>query len=180
MFESIGLRPGIAQATAAGVAEAGGGLGVLLGYQTPLASAALIGTMATAIHRVHLKNGIWVTNQGYEYNLVLIAAAAVLAESGPGKVSLDGLRGAEKSGAKWGALALALGLGGAAAAHYATETFFPASEPAAPAPVAEAEQPPATSLPSSNGSEAGEILPEPEEPGLDVLAPDSEPESPAS
>ena len=32
--------------------------------------------MLTAIHRVHLKNGPWLTDQGYEYNLVLIAVAA--------------------------------------------------------------------------------------------------------
>lgn len=35
--------------------------------------------MLTAIHRVHLKNGSWATNGGYEYNLVMIAA--VLATS---------------------------------------------------------------------------------------------------
>ena len=46
-----------------------------LGLATPLASAALIGTMLTAIQRVHLKNGPWVTKGGYEYNVVLIAAA---------------------------------------------------------------------------------------------------------
>ena len=72
-FESLGLRPGKRNAIAAGAAEAGGGALLVLGAATPLASAALIATMLTAIHRVHLKNGPWVTDQGYEYNLVLIA-----------------------------------------------------------------------------------------------------------
>src|ERR1700733_7439690 len=62
-FETIGMRPGQRNALAAGAAEAGGGALLVLGAATPLASSALIATMFTAIHRVHLKNGPWVTNQ---------------------------------------------------------------------------------------------------------------------
>ena len=117
MFESIGLRPGRRNAIAAGAAEAGGGGALALGFATPFAAAALIGTMLTAIQRVHFKNGPWNTNQGYEFNLVLILAAATVAELGPGPVSLDHLLGTEKSGAGWGLAALALGGAGAAAVH---------------------------------------------------------------
>jgi putative oxidoreductase len=116
-FESIGLRPGKRHAVAAGAAEAGGGALLVLGAATPLASAALIATMLTAIHRVHLKNGPWVTDQGYEYNLVLIAAAAALAETGPGSPSIDDARGSQMYGPKWAVLALLLGALGAAGAH---------------------------------------------------------------
>ena len=63
-FESLGLRPGKRHAIAAGAAEAGGGALLVLGAATPLASAALIATMLTAIHRVHLKNGPWVDRPG--------------------------------------------------------------------------------------------------------------------
>ncbi len=129
MFESIGLRPGKRHAVAAGLAEAGGGAGLLLGAATPLSSSVLIATMLTAINRVHLKNGPWVTQQGYEYNLVLIAAAAVLAEVGPGAPSVDAALGIEKSGSQWAALALALGALGAAGAHVAAEAA-PEPEPA--------------------------------------------------
>src|ERR1700757_2315409 len=94
-FESMGLRPGIAQAGLAGAAQAGGGLGLPLGYRTPLASSALIAAMITAIDRVHRKNGPWVTKGGYEYSLVLITIAATLAEAGPGKLSLDHTLGIE-------------------------------------------------------------------------------------
>lgn len=121
MFESLGLRPGKRHATAAGVAEAGGGALILTGTATPLASSALIATMLTAINRVHLKSGPWITNGGYEYNVVLIAAAAILAETGPGSPSVDSALGIEKSGAKWGALALALGALGAVGAHLVAE-----------------------------------------------------------
>jgi putative oxidoreductase len=135
-FESLGLRPGKRHAVAAGAAEAGGGALLVLGAATPFASSALIATMLTAIHRVHLKNGPWATNQGYEYNLVLIAAAAALAEVGPGAPSVDNALGIEMSGAKWAALALVLGALGAAGAH-AVADAAPAPEPdptPAPAP----------------------------------------------
>lgn len=122
VFESMGLKPGIVQASAAGAAETFGGAGILLGYRTPLASASIISVMLTAINRVHLKNGPWATNGGYEYNVVLAAAAAALAESGPGSLSLDALRGKEKSGAKWGLFSLLLGAAGAAGAHVFAES----------------------------------------------------------
>jgi putative oxidoreductase len=113
MFEKLGLHPGRRNAVAAGVAETGGGAALALGLATPFAAAALIGTMLTAIHRVHLKNGPWATNQGYEYNLILICAAALVAELGPGPLSLDRLLGTEKSGPGWGIAALAMGGAGA-------------------------------------------------------------------
>src|ERR1700744_3864323 len=109
MFESIGLPPGKRHATAAGIAEAGGGAALLLGAASPLPSSVLIATMITAIHRVHLANGPWVTDQGYEYNLVLIAAALALAEAGPGSPSVDSALGTERSGNKWALLALLVG-----------------------------------------------------------------------
>src|ERR1700752_2049087 len=99
-FESLGLRPGKRHAVPAGAAEAGGGTLVLLGAATPLAAAVLIATMLTAIKRVHLPNGPWVSDGGYEYNLVLIAALLALAETGPGSPSLDSARGSKLTGNK--------------------------------------------------------------------------------
>jgi len=87
---------------------------------------------------VHLKNGPWVTDQGYEYNLVLIAAALALAETGPGSPSVDASLGIEKSGSKWAVLALLLGALGAAGAHAVAEAA------PAPEPQPEAEPVPAT------------------------------------
>ncbi len=116
-FESLGLRPGRTNALAAGAAEAGGGALVAVGLATPLAASAITATMLTAIHRVHLKNGPWVTNGGFEYNAVLIAAVIALAEVGPGPVSLDAALGHEWHGPAWAVAALAGGAAGAAAAH---------------------------------------------------------------
>lgn len=132
MFESLGLRPGRRNAIASGIAEAGGGAGMALGFATPLSAAALIGSMITAIHRVHFKNGPWISNQGYEYNLVLILAAALLAELGPGPVSVDALMGVETSGPGWGLAALAMGGGGAYAVHQLAASAPPAQPSAEP------------------------------------------------
>ena len=86
-FESLGLKPGKRHATAAGVAETAGGALLLLGGRrfTPIASTLISSTMITAIRKAHLANGPWVTQNGYEYNLVLIGAmfAVTERESGP-------------------------------------------------------------------------------------------------
>ncbi|MGO9499379.1 MAG: DoxX family protein [Solirubrobacteraceae bacterium] len=136
MFDSLGMRPGNRNAIAAGVAEAGGGAALAAGFATPLAAATLTSVMLTAIHRVHLKNGPWLTNGGYEYNVVLIAAVLALAEVGPGELSLDHALGQERSGPGWALLALALGVAGSVGAHIAAEsTPAPPAPPETPSPV---------------------------------------------
>jgi putative oxidoreductase len=134
-FESMGARPGRVNALAAGAAEAGGGALMVLGLATPLAASAITSVMLTAINRVHKKNGPWITKGGYEYNVVLIAAALTLAEIGPGSPSLDAALGIELDGAGWALAALAAGAAGAAGAHlYAESQPTPTAPPAAPEP----------------------------------------------
>ncbi len=127
-FEQLGLRPGKANAIAAGAAEAGGGALLALGLATPLAASAITATMLTAIKTVHAKNGPWLSNGGYEYNVVLIAAALILVEAGPGELSLDAALGRERSGPGWALAALLAGGAGALGAH-----LVAASAPAPPA-----------------------------------------------
>ncbi len=129
MCESLGMRPGRRNAVAAGVAEAAGGAAVAVGFATPLAAGALTSVMLTAIHRVHLKNGPWVTSGGYEYNAVLIAAVLALAEVGPGNLSLDHALGADRSGPGAAVAAAAIGVAGAVGAHQ-----LAARSPAPPEP----------------------------------------------
>jgi putative oxidoreductase len=140
-FEGLGIRPGKANAVAAGAAEAGGGALLALGLATPIAGSALTATMLTAIHRVHLKNGPWSGNGGYEYNLVLIAAALAIVEVGPGALSLDGALDRERSGSGWALAALATGVLGAAGAH-ALAAAQPAPPAAAAASAANGSEPP--------------------------------------
>jgi putative oxidoreductase len=118
-FEQLGLRPGRRHAIAAGAAEAGGGALLVAGAATPFAASVLTATMLTAINRVHLKNGPWATNGGYEYNVVLIAAALALAEVGPGEFSVDSALGNERQGPGWALAALVTGAIGAVGAQLA-------------------------------------------------------------
>ncbi|HEU4975984.1 MAG TPA: DoxX family protein [Baekduia sp.] len=111
-FESIGLRPGRRNAIAAGAAEAIGGALLTLGALTPVAAALITGTMTTAIRKVHAKNGPWVTEQGYEYNAVLIALMALMAETGPGRPSVDARLFPSMKGTGWAALAVGAGVAG--------------------------------------------------------------------
>ena len=92
---------------------------MVAGLATPVASAGLIGTMITAIRKVHWSSGPWVASGGYEYNLVLIAALLALAEEGPGDLSLDALLGVEATGLKWSLGALAVGAAASSAAVWA-------------------------------------------------------------
>ncbi|MBO0776468.1 MAG: DoxX family membrane protein, partial [Actinobacteria bacterium] len=112
MMSKLEMRPPRHHALAAGTAEAAGGALLAAGLATPLAAADLIGVMITAIRKVHLSKGPWVSGGGYEYNLVLIAALLVLADDGPGALSADRALGIEAKG-PWWALA-ALGAGAAA------------------------------------------------------------------
>jgi putative oxidoreductase len=111
-FESIGLRPGRVHAIAAGLAEFVGGALLALGLFTPAAAALIIATMTAAVITVHASHGPWVTEQGYEYNVVLIAAAFALAGAGAG-YGLDDALNLDMSGTGWALGALAAGvLGG--------------------------------------------------------------------
>ena len=141
-FEGLGLRPGRRHAVAAGISEGAGGAALALGAATPLAAASLTATMLTAIDRVHFKNGPWVTNGGYEYNLVLIAAVLAIAETGPGPLSVDGALGVERSGPAWALAALAAGIVGYAGARLVNAAETEAAE-VPPAPVEEPSPAPA-------------------------------------
>ncbi|MFE5398147.1 DoxX family protein [Streptomyces sp. NPDC056568] len=87
-MEAMGYAPGRASATAAGLAEAGGGTLLALGLATPAAGAAAAGAMVGAA-AVHAPNGFFAMAGGYEYAASLGLTAAGLAVAGPGRFSLD-------------------------------------------------------------------------------------------
>lgn len=90
-FESIGMKPGVTMALMAGLAELIGGLLFALGLLTPIAGVLIALTMVIAIVKVHGPNGYWATQNGYEYNLTLLAVAIGVALIGPGKYAIDTL-----------------------------------------------------------------------------------------
>jgi putative oxidoreductase len=88
-LQGLGLRPARVWAIIVGACEFGGGLLLALGLVTPLGALAVIAVMLAAVATVHWAKGLWITNGGFEYNLVLIAVAVALALGGPGTYSLD-------------------------------------------------------------------------------------------
>src|SRR4029079_14915900 len=86
------------------------------GLLMPLACAAIIGQMVNAIWSVHKPNGLWVTQSGYEYPLVLATIAAGLAFTTAGAWSLDYAGGNDFSNPIWGVLAVGIGVAAAAVA----------------------------------------------------------------
>ena len=107
-LEAMGLKPAHAYAAMNGLAEFGGGALLALGLLTPLGAAAIAGVMLVAIATVHWKNGFFNTNGGYEFNLLIIAAALALALTGPGTISIDDLAGWNLAGPEWGFAALGI------------------------------------------------------------------------
>lgn len=85
---SIGFNPGLLMALLAGSAEFFGGLALVLGLLTRPAAAVAAFTMAMAM-TVHLGNGLFISNNGYEFALSLLAATVALAFLGGGALSID-------------------------------------------------------------------------------------------
>ncbi|QPG05152.1 DoxX family protein [Salinimonas marina] len=83
-MDSIGLSPGFALALLAGSAEFFGGLALIAGLLTRPAAAALSITMLVAIFSVHFEQGLFMSNNGYEFALALLGASVSLLLSGAG------------------------------------------------------------------------------------------------
>jgi putative oxidoreductase len=88
---SIGLEPGLLMATAAGSAEFFGGLLLIAGLLVRPAALMLAITMVVAIVTVHLPNGLFMSNNGYEFGLALLAVSVSLTLRGAGSFSADRL-----------------------------------------------------------------------------------------
>ncbi|MEP7035052.1 MAG: DoxX family protein [Dermatophilaceae bacterium] len=109
-LHSLGFRPGRPMAIVAGTSEAGAGLLLAIGLFTPLASAAIIGTLLVA-GSAHWAKGLWGQNGGYETPLLHATGAAALAFTGPGAYSLDKAFGLSAlAGNIWGVGAVAVGV----------------------------------------------------------------------
>jgi putative oxidoreductase len=109
-FEEMGLRPGRTMAAIAGTAEIMGGALLALGLLTPAAAALVIAVMTMAIAFVHWRNGPWVADGGWEYNVVLIAVAFAVTAAGPGRYSLDHALELDLAGPGWALIALGAGV----------------------------------------------------------------------
>lgn len=130
-FGSLGFRRqhALPMAVLAGLSEAAGLL-LALGFLTPLACFAIATVMVVAVGTVHWKNGLWVTNGGYEFNLVLWTVAIAIAAGGPGRFSLDGAIGwaGSLAGVWWGVGVLVVSLLSGAGVLMLRERQLPAED----------------------------------------------------
>ena len=98
------FRTPVLAAIALTTCELGGGILMMLGLGTPFAAFAIASVMVTAVALVHWSKGFWVANGGFEFNLLIYAAAVALAATGGMRFSLDNAIGIADnlSGLWWG------------------------------------------------------------------------------
>ncbi|MFB6722865.1 DoxX family protein [Kribbella sp. NPDC056345] len=90
-FQGMGIpSPTLSAYFATGV-ETIGGAALILGVLTPIAGVLLAINMAGAFLFVHLPNGIFASDGGWELVAALGLAALTIAAVGPGRFSLDRL-----------------------------------------------------------------------------------------
>jgi putative oxidoreductase len=100
---SIGFRQPARMAVLVALAESSG-IVFAFGFLTPFVAVALCSAMVVAIGSVHWRHGFWNTEQGFEFNLTLLAVPIAVAATGPGRFSVDRLLGWDDnlSGPIWG------------------------------------------------------------------------------
>lgn len=86
------MRPAALWVLAAGLSEAGGGLLFALGFLGPLGALGIVAAMIMATALAHWPK-LWVTENGFEYPLVVAVVAAAVGLVGPGNLSLDAVLG---------------------------------------------------------------------------------------
>ncbi|MDD1012606.1 DoxX family protein [Pseudomonas rubra] len=90
-MESLGLAPGLLMALLSGGTEFFGGLALVIGLLVRPAALALTVTLIVAIFSVHIGNGLFMANNGYEFALALLAGTLAVLVEGAGRGSLDRL-----------------------------------------------------------------------------------------
>jgi putative oxidoreductase len=87
-FETLGFRPGRFFAAAAALGETLGGVLLAVGLFGPLGPALMFLVMIVATS-IHVKNGFFATNNGFELPMLYAMGALVFAFIGPGDYSAD-------------------------------------------------------------------------------------------
>ncbi|KJZ42851.1 MULTISPECIES: DoxX family protein [Pseudomonas] len=88
-MESLGLTPGYLMATLAGGIEFFAGLALIIGLLVRPAALGLAFLLLVAIFSVHISNGLFMANNGYEFALALLGGSIAVLIEGAGKLSAD-------------------------------------------------------------------------------------------
>lgn len=91
----MGLEPGLLWATLAGLTEFFGGLAVAIGFLTRPAAAAVFVLLMVAAIKVHLPNGFFWSQGGFEYPVLWGLMALAIVFRGGGEMSVDSRIGRE-------------------------------------------------------------------------------------
>lgn len=88
-MESVGLAPGHLMAILAGGTEFFAGLALIIGLLVRPAALGLTFLSLVAILSVHIHNGLFMANNGYEFALALLGGSIAVLIEGAGKLSAD-------------------------------------------------------------------------------------------
>jgi len=90
-FTAMGMPMPKVMVSLAIAGELGGGLGLIVGFLTPLAALGVFFTMAVAVFKVHLGNGLFAKDGGFEFPATLMFVALFFVMRGAGPISIDAL-----------------------------------------------------------------------------------------
>ncbi len=82
----------------AAATEIGTGALLTVGAMTPMAAAGVVGVMTSAAATDHKGKGFFIFKGGWEYVAVVAGVVTAIAALGPGRISIDGLRGKPHGG----------------------------------------------------------------------------------
>jgi putative oxidoreductase len=88
-FAKMGVPLPAVSAVFAAVVELVGGVALLAGAATVVAGVLVVLDMLGAFVLVHISNGVFVTDNGFELVGVIAVAALLLIAAGPGRFSVD-------------------------------------------------------------------------------------------
>ncbi len=139
-FERLGIQPAVMAAVVAGSAELVAGFSLAAGLLTPVGTVLVGAVMITAILKVHVSNGIWAAEGGFEFPLVLLTVGFAITALGPGSLSVDSWLEIDNwAGINWtinpaarSAIALAVGLAGGLVVALASWASKPTQTHASP------------------------------------------------
>ena len=86
-----GVRHARTWARVSALTELVGGTLLILGLLTPVGAAAIIALMVVSVLQVQAGKGFWNARGGYEYSVVLLLLALLVALAGPGPLAVDSL-----------------------------------------------------------------------------------------
>lgn len=90
-FTQMGVPAASIAAIVVTIVEFIGGIALILGAGTRIVALLLAADMLVATLLVHMPNGFFVSDGGYEFTLLLLGASLALALSGPGNAAVDAM-----------------------------------------------------------------------------------------